>query len=140
METDGFSQHNFGKIALLKMGDVPQNFRIYYAGWLGKKPDNRQVMKVKGAEFRIAKKGKNKGKLCVLVEGSKRSAYVTAEEIENYSNSEVALLCLKVTMRSIDELISACIDEKGDIKAPDKKFIMKARAILTKEYKNSLNK
>lgn len=83
METDIFAQQVFGKIALQKLAPVPENFRLYYAAWLGAKPDNIQVMKVVGAEFRAAKKGPNKGNLSILIKGTQRTTYVTNEELKN---------------------------------------------------------
>lgn len=70
----------FGKAALKKMGDVPENFRLYFAEMKGKYPDYHG-MQIEGAEFRQAKTGKNKGKLSILIKGTKRSTYVTAAEI-----------------------------------------------------------
>ncbi|WP_341744676.1 hypothetical protein [Azonexus hydrophilus] len=82
MTRDLFAEQPYGKIALAKMGAVPENFRLYQAGWLGNKPEEWTVMKVIGAEFRAAKSGPNKGKLTIPVEGTTRTAFVTAEEIE----------------------------------------------------------
>jgi len=76
-----FEPHPYGKAALKKMGVVPENFRLYLAGWIGKHPDFHG-MEVKGAEFRPALTGKNKGKLCIKVKDSDRTAYVSKEEIE----------------------------------------------------------
>lgn len=81
METPVFEEHAFGKAALRQLGDVPENFRLYEAGWLGERPEDFRVMEVKGAEFRHAKTGPNKGKLAILVPGTVRTAYVTKDEI-----------------------------------------------------------
>jgi hypothetical protein len=75
----------YGKAALKKMGDVPENFRLYSAELKGKHP-NYHGMKIEGAEFRQAKTGKNKGKLSILIKGTKRSAYVTTDEIRAEDN------------------------------------------------------
>lgn len=70
----------YGRAALKKFGPVPENFRIYSAGWLGKFPDCHG-MEVDGAEFERAKAGRYKGKLHIMIEGTKRSAYVSKAEI-----------------------------------------------------------
>lgn len=81
MEHDIFAEQSYGKAALKKMAPVPENFRIYSAGWLGEKPEDWTVMEVTGAQFRAAKTGKNKGKLSVMVAGTKRTVYVTHDEM-----------------------------------------------------------
>ena len=81
MEIDIFADLSFGKIALSKMTPVPPNFRLYYARWLDEKPEDRKIMQVKGAEYRAAKSGQNKGKLSIRVPGTTRSVYVTADEM-----------------------------------------------------------
>lgn len=48
-------------------------------------PENMDVMKVTGAEFRIAKTGKYAGKLSIIVKGTDRTAYVTKEEIRAFT-------------------------------------------------------
>lgn len=83
MEKDVFADQSYGKAALKKMAPVPANFRLYAAGWLGKKPEDFDVMEVTGAEFRVAKSGPNKGKLSVLVPGTKRTVYVTKAEMDS---------------------------------------------------------
>ena len=82
MSKDLFAQQPYGKIALAKLAPVPANFRLYQAGWLGDKPGDWEVMKITGAEFRVAKTGKNAGKLSILVKGSVRSTYVTRAEMD----------------------------------------------------------
>lgn len=81
MTIDIFVQQPFGRIALKKLAPVSENFRLYAAGWLGDKPSEWNVMQVTGAEFRVATAGKNKGKMTVMVKGTKRTAYVTSEEM-----------------------------------------------------------
>jgi hypothetical protein len=81
MDIDIFKQHNTGRAALKKLGDVPENFRIYKAGWLGKHPKDFTVMEITGAEFRVAKTGKNAGKLSIIIHGTQRTVYVTKDEI-----------------------------------------------------------
>lgn len=85
MTNDVFAETSYGKIALKKMRDLPENFRLFYAGWLH---DTSDVMQVKGAEFRIAKSGENKGTLSILIKGTERVAYVTKEEMNaEYGNT-----------------------------------------------------
>ena len=62
MTKDVFADQSYGKAALKRMGDVPEIFRLFEAGWLEQKPPFR-TMEVKGAEFRAAKTGPYKGKL-----------------------------------------------------------------------------
>lgn len=82
MEQDIFAEQTYGKAALSKLAPVSKNFRLYYAGWLGKRPEDWKEMEVKGAEFRIAKSGPNKGKLSILVPGTRRSVRVTKAEMQ----------------------------------------------------------
>lgn len=79
MQDDIFGRQPYGKAALKKMGSVPANFRIYRAGWVGdlKTTDTMEVI---GAEFREAKSGPNKGKLSILVPGTRRTVYVNKSE------------------------------------------------------------
>jgi len=88
MTVDLFAKHPFGRIAMNKLGDVPENFRLYEAGWLGKRPDEFLVMEVKGAEFRNAKSGQNKGKFTVMIPGTKRTVYVTKDEIHAFDEAQ----------------------------------------------------
>ncbi|MDD5056505.1 MAG: hypothetical protein PHQ60_01930 [Sideroxydans sp.] len=83
MEKDVFAETDYGKVALKKLSPVPENFRLYAAGWLGAQPKDWTVMKVTGAEFRAALSGKNKGKLSILIPGTVRHALVTAEEMKS---------------------------------------------------------
>lgn len=77
MQEDVFAQEAFGRAALKKLGRVPENFRLFAAGWT----DDRTVMKVTGGEFRIAKSGPNAGKLTVLIPRTTRTVHVTPKEI-----------------------------------------------------------
>lgn len=81
MQVDFFARQGYGKVALRKFGNVSENFRLCEAGWIDKDPKSRSVMEVIGAEFRIAKTGAYKGKLSVLIKGTERTVYVTAEEM-----------------------------------------------------------
>jgi len=81
MSQDIMAELNFGKAALKKLAPIAENFRFYEAGWMGNKQSEWTVMRVTGAEFREAKAGPHKGKLSVLVKGTKRTAFVTKEEM-----------------------------------------------------------
>lgn len=81
MQEDIIASFDYGKAALKKLAPVPENFRLYLLEWLGERPGERTILKITGAEFRKAKTGKNKGKLTVMVENSKRTVYLTKEEI-----------------------------------------------------------
>lgn len=80
MDDDIFATMSYGKVALKKFGKVDENFRLYCCGWVGDY-DTTDTMKVEGAVFRPAKSGPRKGKLVVLVPGTKREAYVTTAEM-----------------------------------------------------------
>lgn len=67
--------------AAKKIGTVPDGFTFYDFGWLGDKPEDFTVMKVRGAVFRVATRGPNKGRRSVKVPGTDRTVYVTREEI-----------------------------------------------------------
>ncbi len=73
---------HYGKAALKKLAPLPENFRLYSAGWLGKKPEEWSVMEVTGAQFRVAKSGPNKGKLSMIIPGTKRTVFVTSDEMK----------------------------------------------------------
>lgn len=79
-----FAKESYGQVALQKMGQTDPNFRLYEVGWLetGAHPSTWDVMEVKGALFREAKRGPRKGQLCVMVKGTKITAYVTAAEMK----------------------------------------------------------
>lgn len=81
MEHDIFAKVSYGKLALKKLAPVGENFRLYSAGWIGEKLEEMTVMQVTGADFRRALSGKNKGKLSILIKGTERTAYVTADEM-----------------------------------------------------------
>lgn len=82
MDRDLFADQAYGKVALMKMGALPANFRLYEAGWLGKRSQDWNVMEVKGAEFRVAQRGPHKGKLAIKLSGTDRTVHFTREEIQ----------------------------------------------------------
>ena len=85
MTNDEFAGFSFGKAALEKLSPLPANFRLYEAESLR----NGKGMKITGAEFRVAQRGHNKGKLCILVPGTRKVVRVTQDEI-NYANAKEA--------------------------------------------------
>ena len=52
----------------------------------------------------------------------------------------ILLETINALSMTLDDLISACHGSSWEIIAPSKKEIMKARAMLPKKYKNSLEK
>ena len=84
MEVDVFAKTAYGKAALQQLGSVSKNFRLYYAGWIGNDPSQWKAMKITGAEFRVAKKGKHAGKLSVKVQGTDRTVIVTVDEMNKF--------------------------------------------------------
>ena len=81
MDEKLFEKQPFGQLALQKLGDVPENFRLYHAAWVDDNPQASGTMRVTGAEFRVAKSGPEKGVLSVMVPNTKRTVYVTAAEM-----------------------------------------------------------
>lgn len=84
MTVDLFAGYLFGKVALEKIKrefSITENFRLYDAGIVPKKVGH---MKVTGAEFKKAKRGKLKGKLCYLIKGTKITVIVTPEDRDKY--------------------------------------------------------
>lgn len=81
-----FAEETYGKIALEKIGNKDPNFRLYEVGWLetGSRPETWDVMECKGALFRVSTRGARKGQLCIMVPGSKRTAYVTRAEMKAF--------------------------------------------------------
>ena len=82
MSHDVFGNEWYAKIALQKMGVSSENFRIYEVGWCetGGPIETWDTLEVIGAEFREARRGPNKGKLSILVPGTKRTAYIHVSE------------------------------------------------------------
>ena len=79
-----FEQEDYGKLALEKIRPQSPNFRLYCVGWIenGGPPETWEILEVTGAEFREAKTGRNKGKLTVLVKGTKRIAHIHRNELK----------------------------------------------------------
>lgn len=82
MREDIYGEMPFGRIALAKLKPTSPNFRLFSAGWVEKgPPETWEVMAVTGAEFREAKSGPNRGKLCIMVKGTKRTVRVHRREM-----------------------------------------------------------
>ncbi|WP_199031383.1 hypothetical protein [Ralstonia sp. ASV6] len=83
MTKDIFADQLYGQLALEKIKPSSPNFRLYMAGFIenGGPPESWEVMEVVGAEFREAKSGPNKGKLCVMVPNTKRTAHIHVSEM-----------------------------------------------------------
>jgi len=84
MTIDVFAEQPFGKVAMDKMINVSNNFRLYEAGWFGGR-NQRNMMKVSGAEFRQAKSGENQGKLSVMIKNTKQTVFIANTEIDSYT-------------------------------------------------------
>ena len=78
-----FAETSYGKLALSKFDNVPENFFIYSCGWLGDISSKGCVMEVTGCEFRVAKSGPHKGKYSIAVKGTERKVYLTSDEVDS---------------------------------------------------------
>ena len=63
-----------------------------------------------------------------------------ADEAQQTADAQVQRTAVRVMTKALDELTSACTDEAGAPKAPDKKALMKARAMLPAWCENSMTK
>lgn len=98
LKSDPFGKETFGKIALEKMRKqvgvevLHPDFRLYEAGRVetAGHPSTWDTTEVKGARFRVATKGPRKGLLCIMVPGTKLTAYVTKAEIEAFERTKNA--------------------------------------------------
>jgi len=82
MTVDIFLEHKSGRLALSKIKDsVSENFRFYEVESI----QGTDAIKYTGCEFRLAKSGKHKGKLSVMVNGTDRIVFVTRAELESSS-------------------------------------------------------
>lgn len=77
-----FQTEKFVQAGLAKLGQLPPNFMIYCAGWLGDMTTRACVMELTGAVFREAKRGPRKGQLCIEVPGTRRKAYLSCDEMD----------------------------------------------------------
>lgn len=83
-----FADTPYGKAALKKLAPIEEGFMLFECGWLGSKPSEMTVIKAKGAVFREAKSGKNKGNRAIPVKGTERTVYVTIEEIAKFESAD----------------------------------------------------
>lgn len=67
--------------ATKKYGKIPENFAWYEFGWVGdfKTTD---TMKVTGAQFRVAKTGKNKGEPSIVLKETKIEVYINNKDMK----------------------------------------------------------
>ena len=79
-----FAQEAFGKIAFERAAEGNPDFQLYEVGWLetGGHPSTWSVLECKGAIFRESTRGPRKGQKCIMVKGSKRTVYVTKDEMK----------------------------------------------------------
>lgn len=83
-----YEKMDFGQLALEKLGNVPENFRLYVAGIKPEPPKEWTHMEVTGAEFRAPKAGPNQGKLSIMVPGTRRSVQLMRAELEEYRSKQ----------------------------------------------------
>lgn len=63
-----------------KLGEVPEDFAWFEFEWVGEFKTT-DTMKVTGAQFRVAKSGKNKGKRSIMIREGMREIYINSSEI-----------------------------------------------------------
>lgn len=81
-QDDAFGGTAIERAMINKIGKMPDNFRVYCAGWIGKTPADWKTMSVAGALFEPITRGKRKGRMLKMIVGTKRSVTVTREEIK----------------------------------------------------------
>lgn len=57
---------------------------------------------------------------------------------KEFTDKDILEMANKLHLRTLDELITACLDEFGEPKAPSKRAIMEARKMLPVGYDNTL--
>jgi len=62
------------------------------------------------------------------------------DEMSNQVDDQVLLLSLKSVLTALDNLLSDCIDDNGNLKQPSKQSIMKAKGYLPAKYRNAYNR
>mgnify|MGYP001315064590 CR=1 FL=1 len=77
-DEDVLGATSFGKAALKKLGRVPEGFRIYSAGIVGKCLEQAEGMRVTGRVFKLSRDGAT----LTPVAGTVRSVVVTSAEIQ----------------------------------------------------------
>lgn len=79
-----YNDSDIGQLALQKLGNVHQNFRVYCVGIKPEPPKEWTHVEVVGAEFREPKSGPNKDKLSIMVPGTRRCLKLTRQELDDY--------------------------------------------------------
>lgn len=79
---DAFGGSAIERAMINKIGKMPDNFRVFCAGWIGKTPADWKTMSITGGLFEPISRGKNKGRMLKQVSGTKRTVVVTREEIQ----------------------------------------------------------
>lgn len=90
---DIMGQQPYGRLALSRMhadNPLPENFMLYSAGWKGKHP-NYEAMQVTGAQFRPVQRGPHKGELTMIVSHTKRTIYLTPDEVRKAGDDAKAV-------------------------------------------------
>jgi len=83
-----FEETAGGKAAMQKLGEVPDNFRLYAFEWMEEKPEDWDTLKFTGAEFREAKRGPNKGRLSIKLKGTERTVFVNKRDVQQLQATE----------------------------------------------------
>lgn len=76
-DADVLAETSFGKAALQKLAPVPEGFRFFRAGWIGRRPEDWREMKFTGQQYTVATQGRRRGLLVVPVPGTTRSVRVS---------------------------------------------------------------
>lgn len=87
-DLDLFADLSSARCAYAKMGKRPEGFRFYEMGLMGVPPLFSDTIKFKGAVFREARKGPNKGSRTIRVNFTEREVYVTRTEIALFEAKE----------------------------------------------------
>lgn len=80
-EDDAFGGTAIERAMINKIGKVPDNFRVYSAGWIGKTPKDWVTMSITGALFEPMARGPRKGRMIKMVAGTKQTVVVSREEL-----------------------------------------------------------
>lgn len=65
---------------------------------------------------------------------------MTSGDVDEPVTSEIDRLTIRALSLELDSFVGACLDERGDPKAPDRKALMRARAALPKYCRHTLIK
>lgn len=81
-EDDAFGGTAIERAMINKIGKVPDNFRVYSAGWIGRTPADWKTMSITGALFEPITRGPRKGRMLNPIAGTKQTVSVTREELK----------------------------------------------------------